>query len=441
MGEGKANPGGERWYFAFFFSKMAGGASAPLVPLFVITVLGGGVAEVTMAIVSVSMATVPAFILWGEYTDRRGSRRLPLVVGMAMTAVSFAIMGLAEDMAVFVLANVLYGFFLAATVPTSTILIMEHNSESRWGEAVGLFTKVSGMGWMLGMVVGAVFFFLATPHFGIVMAMRAFMGMCALLSAIAWVMVTAWVKEPRTRMDRRWLGEEVAALRTWAFERSRHIPAKLIYVLRPRVIRKARLLFPAWGRELDVYLLATLIMFIGIQVFYVPFPVMLTGQLRLSSAQVFSVYLASALASALMYAWAGKEIDRLGNQRSQLLAWGLRAMFFPMFSFALMAMALDLPMLAFATVLVLNGLIGSMFSIVSVAGVTTAMDLAPRQARGEALGAYNAVTGLGMIAGGVLGGIVATLGGYFTVAITTGFLTLVAMALVRRVSLSVGEST
>ena len=124
MGRAEATKAGERWYLSFLFSKLAGGASAPLVPLFVITVLGGGVGEVTLAIVSVSVATVPAFILWGEYTDKRGKRKLPIVVGMALTAVAFLVMTISRDMPTFILGNVLYGFFLAATVPSSTILIL-----------------------------------------------------------------------------------------------------------------------------------------------------------------------------------------------------------------------------------------------------------------------------------------------------------------------------
>ncbi|MCK4969612.1 MAG: MFS transporter, partial [Thermoplasmata archaeon] len=125
MGRGRASGGGERWYLSFFFSKLAGGASAPLIPLFVIIVLGGGVGAVSIAIVSVSIATVPAYILWGDYSDRTRRRRLPLVVGMAMTAIAFLVMGMADSMWMFIAGNMLFGFFLAATVPTSTILIME----------------------------------------------------------------------------------------------------------------------------------------------------------------------------------------------------------------------------------------------------------------------------------------------------------------------------
>ena len=153
MSRVNANASSERWYLSFLYSKMAGGASAPLVPLFVISVLHGGVGEVTLAVVSVSVATVPAFVLWGEYTDKRGKRKLPIMVGMAMTSVAFAIMAISRDLPTFLLGNVLFGFFLAATVPSSTSLITERNPQKDWGRAMGRFTKVSGVGWMIGMVV------------------------------------------------------------------------------------------------------------------------------------------------------------------------------------------------------------------------------------------------------------------------------------------------
>jgi MFS family permease len=426
-------PVGERWYISFFFSKMAGGASAPLVPLFVITVLGGGVGAVTLAVVSVSVATVPAFILWGEFTDRRSQRRLPLVTGMAMTAVAFVVMALSDALPLFILGNVLYGFFLAATVPTSTVLIMEHNPEPEWGRAVGTFTKVSGVGWMLGMVMGVVWFAATPSSFPVEVSMRTFMLVCGVLSAVAYALAMVWIEEPRAHYDRRWLVDELARMRTWTFERARYIPTRLVFTTKPRVIRKARTFLPGWGRDLDIYLGATFVLFTGTQVFYVPFPVMLSEELSLGSSLIFLVYLASALMAAMMYAWAGREVDDLGNRKAQLMAWGVRAVLFPAFALALLLASWGHGWAAFALVLALNGMTGAFFSIVSVAGITTALDLSPRRGKGEAVGAYNSVLGLGMIAGGFLGGLIASTSGYVAVAVTTGVLSAVAIALLLRV--------
>jgi MFS family permease len=440
MGRGKASSGGERWYLSFFFSKLAGGASAPLVPLFVIAVLGGGVGAVSIAIVSVSVATVPAYILWGDYSDRTRRRRLPLVVGMAMTAISFLVMGLADSMAMFILGNVMYGFFLAATVPTSTILIMEHNPEAIWGEAVGRFAKVSGMGWMVGMALGAVYFATISQVLPQEPAMRVLMLLCGLSCAIAYALAMFWIEEPKFHLDRRWLEDQLVTMRTWTFERSRHIPSKLVYVLRPRIMRKARTFLPGWGRDLDMYLVATFILFTGVMVFYVPFPVMLSEELLLTSSQIFLVYLASAVAAAGMYAWAGREVDQLGNGKAQIIAWAARAVIFSAFVLALAAAAQELFDVAFGLSLLLNGLAGAMFAVISVAGITTALDLSPRRGKGEAVGAYNSVTGLGMIVGGLLGGVIASMAGYVAVALVTGAITSVAVIILLRVHFTRTES-
>ena len=440
MGRGRASGGGERWYLSFFFSKLAGGASAPLVPLFVIAVLGGGVGAVAIAVVSVSAATVPAYILWGDYSDRTRRRRLPLVVGMAMTSIAFLVMGLADSMWMFIAGNVMYGFFLAATVPTSTILIMEHNPEAIWGEAVGRFAKVSGMGWMTGMALGAVYFASISHFLPQEPSMRVLMLLCGLSSAIAYALAMFWIDEPRFHLDRRWLEDQLVTMRTWAFERSRHIPSKLVYALRPRVMRKARTFLPGWGKDLDMYLVATFRLFTGVMVFYVPFPVMLSEELLLTSSQIFLVYLASAVAAAAMYAWAGREVDKLGNRKAQLVAWGARVVIFSAFALALAAAGRELFQVAFGLSLLFNGLAGAMFAVISVAGITTALDLSPRRGKGEAVGAYNSVTGLGMIVGGLLGGVVATVAGYQAVALVTGAITLVAVVILLRVHFARTES-
>jgi MFS family permease len=440
MGRGRASGGGERWYLSFFFSKLAGGASAPLVPLFVIVVLGGGVGAVAITIVSVSAATVPAYILWGDYSDRTHRRRLPLVVGMAMTSIAFLVMGLADSMWMFIAGNVMYGFFLAATVPTSTILIMEHNPEAIWGEAVGRFAKVSGMGWMTGMALGAVYFASISHFLPQEPSMRVLMLLCGLTTAIAYALAMFWINEPRFHIDRRWLEDQLVIMRTWTFERSRHIPSKLVYALRPRIMRKARTFLPGWGRDLDMYLVATFILFTGVMVFYVPFPVMLSQELLLTSSQIFLVYLASAVAAAAMYAWAGREVDQLGNRKAQLFAWGARVVIFSAFALVLAAAGRELFQVAFGLSLLLNGLAGAMFAVVSVAGITTALDLSPRRGKGEAVGAYNSVTGLGMIVGGLLGGVVASVAGYLAVALVTCAISLVAVIILLKVHFTRTES-
>jgi MFS family permease len=420
--------GGERWYYAFLPSKLAGGMSSPLVPLFVLNVFDLGVGAVTLATVAAGIATVPGFMLWGEYSDKQRKRREPIIVGMAVTSLALVMMAFAPDLVAFIVANLVYGFFLAATVPAATSLVMEKAPRQEWGRATGLFTRVNGLGWMVGMGVGTAYFALA-PLFtdDVAVSMRLFMGVCAVVSAGSWVLAAKWIEEPKAHFDRRWFIDEAQFLRMWVFERARWVPSAMLYVFKPRVIGKARRFFPGWGRDLDRYLVSSFVLFVGIQVFYTPFPVMLHEELGMDSSRIFLVLLVSAVTSASMYTWAGREIDRLGNRRAQLKAWGVRAVLFPSFTLALAAMAVGQPLVAFAIVIAVNGATGLMFTIVNVAGMTTASELAPEPIRGEVLGAYNAIIGLGSIVGGFLGGAIAAAAGYYAVGVATAMLTVVSI--------------
>src|SRR3970282_844490 len=60
---------------------MAGGATSALIPLFA-HALGGGLAEVGIIAAATSIASVPAFILWGVLSDRLGRRKPVLLLGV-----------------------------------------------------------------------------------------------------------------------------------------------------------------------------------------------------------------------------------------------------------------------------------------------------------------------------------------------------------------------
>jgi MFS family permease len=421
---------GKNWYWAFFVNKMAQGASSALIPLFVIKVLGGHVVEVTLAAVAASASTIPAYLIWGAYVDRTGKRRLPLVWGMAITALAYLVMTFASDIWTFVGANLLAGFFLAATVPTSTILILEHTRKESWGSEVGKFTKLNGIGYVLGLIVGAAYFAVVPGHLGTVLAMRLFMGVCAAIFVLAWLMTVVWVREPLYKFDHRSFAKDVLHLPAKYIERNNYMPSQ--FLSRPGEIRKARRHGPGWGLQLDLYLVASFTVFVGFLVFYTPFPVMLADELALNDSQIFAVYLTSSIMAAALYGWAGREVDRIGNKRAQLSAWVARVFIFGAFALALLLMARGDHVAAFVLAAALNGAAGAMYAILSVAGTTTVTKLAPSSIQGAALGAYNAVVGVGIVVGGVLGGVIAGAFGWYAVVGVTSALIAVASLILWR---------
>jgi MFS family permease len=417
-----------KWYWAFFTSKMAMGASSALVPLFVIRVLGGGVAEVTIVAIAATVSTVPAYILWGAYVDRAQKARAPLLWGKAGETICYSAMAIAPTFWTFVAANLAAGFFVAATTPTSTILILEGTPKNQRARAIGYFTKVNGVGWVAGSLLGAVYFAFAPGLIGTGSAMRLLMGVCAVMFAASWAMSARWLHEPAFRFDHRWFQKEVLGMHTTFVERPRYLPSQ--FYSRPGKIRQARRSGPFWTGTLDLYLVASFLVFVGFLTFYTPFPVMLSKGIHLSDSEIFIVYLASSVMAAALYMWAGREVERIGNQRVQLGAWVLRIFIFLAFGLALLAADVGRNHLAFALAAGLNGLAGAMYALISVAGTTTVTRLAPENIHGEVIGAYNAVIGVGIVVGGVIGGVVAATYGWWAVlAVTGGFIALAAFLL------------
>jgi MFS family permease len=419
---------GSQWYWAFFVSKVAMGASSALVPLFVIKVLGGGVTEVTITAIAATASTVPAYLVWGAYVDRTGRCRRALLWGKAGEAATYAVMSVAPGLWAFVGANFAAGIFIAATVPTSTILILEATPRKGRATEVGRFTRVNGVGWVAGMVLGAVYFAVAPGALGTEGAMRLLMGVCAALFAVSFVMSYRWVPQPAFRFDHRWFQREVLHMHATFFERPRYLPSH--FYSSPRRMRRALRVGSSWGGGLNVYLASSFLVFVGFLTFYTPFPVMLSEGLSLSDSEIFMVYLASAVMAAALYGWAGRMVDRIGNQSAQLGAWVLRALMFIAFGAALLAIDLGHGTLAFAIAAGLNGALGAMYALIAVAGTTTVTRLAPEAVHGEAVGAYNAVVGVGVVVGGVVGGLVAAHLGWWTLLLVTGvFIALAALLL------------
>jgi len=417
-----------KWYWAFFTSKVAMGASSALVPLFVIKVLGGGITEVTIVAIAATISTVPAYILWGAYVDRTQRARAPLLWGKGGETICFAAMAIAPTFWTFVAANLAAGFFVAATTPTSTILILENTPINHRARAIGYFTKVNGVGWVAGTVVGAVYFAFAPGLIGTGIAMRLLMGVCAVLFAVSWAMSARWLKEPAFRFDHRWFKKEVLRMHTTYVERPRYLPSQ--FYSTPGKISRARRSGPSWTGTLDLYLVASFLVFVGFLTFYTPFPVMLSEGIHLGDSQIFVVYLASSAMAAALYMWAGREVERIGNQRVQLGAWVIRIFIFLAFGLALLAADVGRDRLAFVLAAGLNGLAGAMYALVAVSGTTTVTRLAPESIHGEVIGAYNAVVGVGIVVGGVIGGIVAGSFGWWAVlAVTGGFIALAAFLL------------
>lgn len=391
-----------RWFYAYLPSGMSGGATSALIPLFAYA-LGGNLAEVGIIAAATSIASVPAFVLWGLLSDHLGRRKLFLLLGFAGSAISFAAMAVTSTMRQFYLTNLLLGFLGAAAGPVGAVLVMETASRKQWPARLALMSRIGGIGWVAGLILGVVWLFVGPAFVGEIGAMRALFAIGAALGVLSAVLVAAWLAEPRERVERR--GIHVADL-YHRIERVKFLPMRMLHYVDPRNHHPRGHL----SRPFRVYLLSVFLLFAGFTAFYGFFPILLRQAYDLSNPQVFAVFIASQVASTLLYVRVGKWVQDRGGRPMLIYASLARCVLFPAFLFLAF---LPVPALGlFGMILALHAGVGACWAVINVASTTIASGLAPENMRAEALGAFNAMQGFGAILGPLVGGFAALSLGY-----------------------------
>ncbi|MBJ7338179.1 MFS transporter [Mycolicibacterium sp.] len=184
---------GNRAYRAALFSNFATGWSAfglriALVPLFVVEVLGRGAGMAGLALATFAIGNVSVVVLSGRLSDRVGRRRL-LIVGLAVSAVSTALVGFTTSLPLFLVAAYVTGAATGMFISPQQAAVADIiGSKARGGTAVATFQMMSDFGAILGsLAVGQI-------------AEHLTYGMAFVISgAILVAAAIGWVFAPETR--------------------------------------------------------------------------------------------------------------------------------------------------------------------------------------------------------------------------------------------------
>lgn len=399
----KDSAGGDKWYYSFLPNGIAGGATSTLIPLFAL-LLGAGAAEVGIIAASSSIASVPAFMLWGRASDRLGRRRAFVVLSFVGMAVSLGIMAVSQNIPELYLANLLLGALTSAGV-VGTVLIMETSDRTQWPDKLALFSQIGGIGFIVGLAIGASWLAGSSGTWGAIGSMRALFLAGAMLSVLSALMAWRWIKDPETPVKRSTV--HISEHLYLAVERVKFLPMRLLHYFDFANHGGKR---PASSRTLRSYYVCVVLLFSGFTAFYAMFPIFLVGPAGFDASQVFAVYIASQAVSAAIYSRVGRWISRLGARRAQMAGATARVVLFPAF-LSLVWLPLGLTW-AFIAALLVHGLIGASWAVINVSGSTIVSRLAPREGRAQTFGLYNAIMGIGSIAGPLLGGFVTEGYGY-----------------------------
>jgi MFS family permease len=389
------------WFMAYLPLSLSDGLSSPLIPLVALLLFHTNALGVTVVIAGAALSEVPFTVLWGNLSDRVRHRKYFLVASFAAGGALLVLMALATNLSTFFVLNVFEGLASSASAPVGTMLLLETRSKRWWPRDLGFFGVISGLGTVLGLAVGVLWFAflpgLAVGGSVAVEAMRFLLGLSGVLSLLAAGLAVLWVEEPQSQIARE---ETLLVVRrtTSVVERLRRTRRRLVYIL--ELARGSEEGIP---RGEYAFLAALFVMSVGFQVFYGPFPVYLVHGAGLTEEGVFLVYLASAVASTALFYHSGLAVEVTNPKGVFIGSLLVRALL--LVGFLEVARVFTDPSWQLTASLAgLNAAMGITWAFLSTASTLFLLRLVRGPARGKALGWYNAIAGMGGLAGTLLGG-------------------------------------
>jgi MFS family permease len=411
----------ENWYYAYFSSGVATGGITPLVPLFVTEALQGNIAQVGIVSSGASISAIPGSILWGELSDRYAMRKIFIIVGFSGLAIALFLMALSQSVEQYLIFNCMFGFFGLAAAPIGVALVVDRSTKSTRPLMIGAFSKIGGMGIVFGFALGFLWLHLVATEVTKPFAMRMLFFIAALHATIAVILALKFIEEPyRVRIRRK---GELLHLHLRTVEKHCWFPARIYHVFKFGHIAHIRKFGITISHNLSVYLIIVFVYFTGFLTFFVAYPIFLKLVAGFSEAEIFLTYLINGTTIVLAYTQAGKLAEHITPKKLAICANSIRVILFPMF--AVVPMIIGANHFGILTsLIIMHATIGCTWAIITVVGFTIVGQLAPEGTKGEAMGIYHAVCGIGSVCGALLGGFMAHYFGFFVAFCTASFLIL-----------------
>ncbi len=369
-------PDQSRWFHSILPFKASTGGVAPLIPLLTMSV-GGGPADVGTVNALGSTASMFGGLFWGKLSDHLNRRKSFLLAGFLGTALSTLLFSVAKSVHDVMLINVLYTFFITATVPVPVLIITKVFRFEDWERAIGRFNEVGGWAWVAGMVLGL----LMSRVLGIREVFIVFGFLC--FFSLPWGART--IREVPLHVDRRVLGVYAG----YVVEKFRYIPNMLTHL--PGL--------PSEGMR-GLYV-SSFVFWFAAMLYFTQFPVLLKAT-GFNGTTLYAMSIGNSSISAFMYTRVGRMLK--GRNVYKALAGGLliRAI-----SFGLMLLSLDVRGYAFLIVAFTSYLLaGYTWAFIGVSTTAMISKNSGGRERGSKIGTYNLVSSLGAIVGNFTSGVI-----------------------------------
>jgi len=387
------------WYWSFGVINIALGIFSQLLPLYAYF-LGAKAGEVGLLAAVGSATTIVASLFWGKVADKTSNHRPLVLLSFFGLALVYAVLAFLGDVRPLFALNAGATFFWTSAGTVSTLLVLATFSRTQWERELGLFNAVSGMGWTAGLVLGALWTTILARLVGEAWSLRSLALVAALMAMGAGTMALRFLPKFPSSIQGHGLQWLTAAVGTFVAELRRYGPLQLLGAFNPVQLFRFFQGRTAFGPELVLCYYGEFLSFVAFALVFAPFPVFLRQNLGWPNELVFSLYVAHHLVSIFAYRWARRTIERFGHRPALALALFLRVGIFVGFA----AVGAGAPKSLLPIFFGLAGLSWSFFQLSTMALVSR---LSPPALRGQGLGIYNALSGLGNVVGASLGGFLA----------------------------------
>jgi MFS family permease len=382
------------WITAWGLGSVGFGGASLIVPLYLVDLGGDPVMLGVLAAVA-AFVGVPGALIFGRIADKTGKRRSLVLSMLGLLAAMLLVIPATRSTGFVIVANGVIWFAFAASTPVVTLLAVADVAESEWSKQIAILNKYQGVGWAVGLLLGAIWTGAGAQFLTPETVLTSFFYVIAgcsiggLIIGLRYFPPDSAVDTPAsgTRIRRALRRADRFSVRAATFP---FTPGRTDF--RGLDIRR---FVHRFTPNLALYFGGVFVFFAGFSAFFAPLPIFLS-ETGFSSNDIFLLYLINSLGAAVFFGAAGKLSARYDVTLVQAAGLLGRGVAIP--SVALIGAAFGISTAGFWTVGAMFGLIGITWAVIAVTAGTLVTQLAPVTIRGEALGVYAA---LGALAGGV----------------------------------------
>ena len=411
-----------KWYLSFGFQGMAYGMASLVISLFVVTSLGGNVANASVAMALFSVGNLVGSIFTGVFLDRYPHFFAVVFVSALMNSVISLFMSQSQHIGPYYLLSLMMGFFLSMMSPAIiTYLNKKYDDETRRRE-INILNMFNSVGVSVGIFEGGGWLALNLSFLsGNAEKMRWIFVIAGLLFGVSAAFAATYLKR-RTKIVKHI---------SRRFSMNAHSIAGNIMSLPHNVISpfKASNFKPETKR----YMVGLFMVFFGANMFFTPFPIFLKNILGMPSGFIFIVYGFSGLFTNLAYLFTNRAMARFRDMSIMGSVIWIRISMFLLIAF--MGLISHIPLAIWITVasFMIIGFTWPFFYIPATIQVT---NLALPENRGKIIGLFNMVINLGAISASFIAGYVALKFGYFAIFAMGALVLFTGNRILRKIALT-----